>query len=224
MLARRRSQLLSILAVLTVLSVVVTACAPAAPAPPAPPAQAPAATSAPAPTTAPAPSVAVSTSAAPTTTTPITPTAVTTATAATAAPAAAAPAQAAPGKKFTVALVQGVKGDAFYVTMERGARTEANLLGLDLTVDGPQQFSAVQQTPIVDAMIAKSVDALLDCCHGQAVDDRADQAGQRRRHPGDLRRHLHRRRAAITSRDRSPSRSPTSARTTCSAARSPATP
>jgi ribose transport system substrate-binding protein len=166
MLAPRRSRLLSVLAVLTVLSVVVTACSPVAPAPAAP-TQAPAATSAPVATTAPAPTAAVSTSAAPTTTTPVTPTVATTATVPSAAPtAAAAPATptaaaAAPGKKFTVALVQGVKGDAFYVTMERGARTEANLLGMDLTVDGPQQFNAVQQTPIVDAMIAKKIDALL---------------------------------------------------------------
>jgi len=163
MLARHRSQLLSVFAVLTVLSVVVTACVPSTPAPAAP-TQAPAATSAPAATTAPAPTAAVSTSTAPTTTTTttttVTPTAVTTATVPTAAPTAAAAAPA-PGKKFTVALVQGVKGDAFYVTMEKGARTEANLLGLDLTVDGPQQFNAVQQTPIVDAMIAKKIDALL---------------------------------------------------------------
>jgi ribose transport system substrate-binding protein len=132
---------------------------------PAAPTQAPAATSAPAATTAPVPTAAVSTSTtAPTTTTTttttITPTAVTTATVPTAAPTAAAAAPA-PGKKFTVALLQGVKGDAFYVTMEKGARTEANLLGLDLTVDGPQQFNAVQQTPIVDAMIAKKISALM---------------------------------------------------------------
>ncbi len=153
MLARRRSQLLSVLAVVTVLGMVVTACAPATTAPAAS-SQAPAA---PVATTAPAPTVAGPSSA------PVAPTEATTATVPTAAPAptAAAAAPAAPGKKFTVALVQGVKGDAFYVTMERGARTEANLLGMDLTVDGPQQFSAVQQTPIVDAMIAKKVDALL---------------------------------------------------------------
>jgi ribose transport system substrate-binding protein len=73
----------------------------------------------------------------------------------TAAPAAAA------GQKPTVALVVGVKDDAFYITMERGARMAADLYGLDLVVDGPAQFSAVQQTPIVDAMIAKKVDVLL---------------------------------------------------------------
>jgi ribose transport system substrate-binding protein len=73
----------------------------------------------------------------------------------TAAPAAAA------GEKPTVALVVGVKGDAFYVTMERGARMAADLYGFNLVADGPAQFSAVQQTPIVDAMIAKKVDVLL---------------------------------------------------------------
>jgi ribose transport system substrate-binding protein len=63
--------------------------------------------------------------------------------------------------KATIALLQGVKGDAFYVTMARGASEMATQLGIQLTVDGPQQFSAVQQTPIVDAMIAKKIDALL---------------------------------------------------------------
>ncbi len=37
----------------------------------------------------------------------------------------------------------------------------ADRLGMDLVVDGPAQFNATQQTPIVDAMIAKKVDAIL---------------------------------------------------------------
>jgi ribose transport system substrate-binding protein len=61
----------------------------------------------------------------------------------------------------TIALVVGVKGDAFYVTMQHGAQAEADKLGANLVVDGPAQFSAVQQTPIVDAMIASKVDALM---------------------------------------------------------------
>jgi ribose transport system substrate-binding protein len=63
--------------------------------------------------------------------------------------------------KPTVALVVGVKDDGFYVTMEKGARIKAEELGVNLVVDGPAQFNAALQTPIVDAMIARRVDALL---------------------------------------------------------------
>lgn len=61
----------------------------------------------------------------------------------------------------TVALVVGVKGDPFYVTMQKGAQAEADAMGAQLVVDGPAQFNPVQQTPIVDAMIARRVDALI---------------------------------------------------------------
>src|SRR5205809_437138 len=64
-------------------------------------------------------------------------------------------------KKYTLALVQGVKGDPFYVTMEKGAQAMANKLGATLVVDGPAQFNASLQAPIVDALIAKKVDALI---------------------------------------------------------------
>jgi ribose transport system substrate-binding protein len=66
-------------------------------------------------------------------------------------------AQASP----TIALVVGVKGDPFYVTMQKGAQAEADAMGAQLIVDGPAQFNPVQQTPIVDAMIARRVDALI---------------------------------------------------------------
>ncbi len=61
----------------------------------------------------------------------------------------------------TIALVVGVKGDPFYVTMQKGAQAEADAMGAELIVDGPAQFDAVQQTPIVDALIARRVDALI---------------------------------------------------------------
>src|SRR5262249_45748408 len=60
-----------------------------------------------------------------------------------------------------IALVVGVKGDPFYVTMQRGAQDQADAMGATLIVDGPAQFSPVQQTPIVDALIASKVDALI---------------------------------------------------------------
>jgi ribose transport system substrate-binding protein len=61
----------------------------------------------------------------------------------------------------TIALVVGVKGDPFYVTMQKGAQAEADKVGAELIVDGPAQFDAVQQTPIVDALIARKIDALI---------------------------------------------------------------
>jgi ribose transport system substrate-binding protein len=61
----------------------------------------------------------------------------------------------------TIALVVGVKGDPFYVTMQRGAQEMADSMGANLIVDGPAQFNPVQQTPIVDALIARHVDALI---------------------------------------------------------------
>ncbi len=72
----------------------------------------------------------------------------------------AEPAEEAMGK-FTVALAYGVKNDGFYITMEKGAQAMADQLGMELLADGPGQFDATLQTPIVDAMIAKGIDALM---------------------------------------------------------------
>lgn len=83
--------------------------------------------------------------------------------AAPAAPASTAGGEtsAATGEKPLIALIVGVKGDPFYVTMEKGARAKAEELGAELVVDGPAQFDPTLQTPIVDAMIAKGIKALL---------------------------------------------------------------
>src|SRR5438309_5109115 len=66
---------------------------------------------------------------------------------------------------YTFVLIQGVKGDPFYVTMQKGAQAMADKLGVKLIVDGPAQFSATLQSPIVDAYIAKKVDVIIitDC-------------------------------------------------------------
>ncbi len=81
--------------------------------------------------------------------------------AAPAADAAAAPAADAAGEPVKVALVYGVKGDGFYVTMEAGARARAEEVGnVDFTADGPAQFDAVLQRPILDAVVASKPDAI----------------------------------------------------------------
>src|SRR4051812_22685026 len=63
------------------------------------------------------------------------------------------------GKDLT--LVAGVKGDEFYITMNCGAKFEAQKDGATLNFQGPNEFSADQQTPIVNAVAAKKPDAVL---------------------------------------------------------------
>jgi len=75
------------------------------------------------------------------------------------APAVEAPAEAA-GEAPTVALIYGVKGDGFYVTMEAGARAKAEEMGIDFFADGPAQFQPALQVPILDAVIAQQPDAI----------------------------------------------------------------
>jgi ribose transport system substrate-binding protein len=82
---------------------------------------------------------------------------------------------------YTFVLIQGVKGDPFYVTMQKGAQDMADKLGVKLLVDGPAQFSATLQVPIVDAYIAKKVDVMIiAACDKQAMIaplQRANDAG-----------------------------------------------
>jgi ribose transport system substrate-binding protein len=63
------------------------------------------------------------------------------------------------GKELT--LVAGVKGDEFYITMNCGAQAEAKKQGASLNFQGPNEFSADLQTPIVNAVAAKQPDAVL---------------------------------------------------------------
>jgi ribose transport system substrate-binding protein len=66
------------------------------------------------------------------------------------------------GKKaYKLTLVAGVKGDEFYITMNCGAQAEAKANGATLDFQGPDQFDAAQQTPIVNAVQAKKPDAVL---------------------------------------------------------------
>ncbi len=65
------------------------------------------------------------------------------------------------GETYEVAFVQGVAGDEFYITMECGIQEAAEELGVDVTVQGPQQFDPALQTPIVDSIAASQPDGLL---------------------------------------------------------------
>src|SRR5215207_11178225 len=65
------------------------------------------------------------------------------------------------GENYKVTLIAGVKGDEFYITMSCGAQEEAKKQGVTLDFQGPDQFDASLQTPIVNAVIAKKPDAIL---------------------------------------------------------------
>jgi ribose transport system substrate-binding protein len=65
------------------------------------------------------------------------------------------------GEDYKVTLIAGVKGDEFYITMNCGAQEEAKKQGVALDFQGPDQFDASLQTPIVNAVIAKKPDAIL---------------------------------------------------------------
>ena len=63
------------------------------------------------------------------------------------------------GGKLT--LIAGVKGDEFYITMNCGAQEEAKKLGYSLDFQGPDQFDASLQTPVVNAVAADKPDGVL---------------------------------------------------------------
>jgi ribose transport system substrate-binding protein len=65
------------------------------------------------------------------------------------------------GGNKQLTLIAGVKGDEFYITMNCGAQAEAKKEGASLNFQGPNEFAADQQTPIVNAVAAKKPDAVL---------------------------------------------------------------
>jgi ribose transport system substrate-binding protein len=65
------------------------------------------------------------------------------------------------GGDRSMTLIAGVRGDEFYITMNCGAQAEAKKLGVSLDFQGPNEFDAAQQTPIVNAVAADKPDAIL---------------------------------------------------------------
>ncbi len=68
---------------------------------------------------------------------------------------------ASPGNAWNLTLIQGVKGDPFYVTMACGAQAAATELGVNLTVTGGDSWDATVQTPIVDSVTAAHPDGVI---------------------------------------------------------------
>jgi ribose transport system substrate-binding protein len=65
-------------------------------------------------------------------------------------------------KSYKMTFVQGVAGDGFYVTMACGIKAEAAKLGnITVNVQGPSQFDATLQNPIIASVTAAKPDALL---------------------------------------------------------------
>jgi ribose transport system substrate-binding protein len=76
--------------------------------------------------------------------------------------ASSASASSASGKTYSLSFIQGVAGDGFYVTMGCGMQAEAKKLG-DATVNiqGPAQFDATLQNPIIESVTASHPDAIM---------------------------------------------------------------
>jgi ribose transport system substrate-binding protein len=68
----------------------------------------------------------------------------------------------ASGKNYKMTFIQGVAGDGFYVTMGCGIQAEAKKLGnVTVNIQGPSQFDATLQNPIIQSVTAAKPDAIL---------------------------------------------------------------
>ncbi len=65
-------------------------------------------------------------------------------------------------KTYKLTLLQGVRGDEFYVSMACGAKAAAAKLGnVKLDVQGPQKFDASLQIPILNGIAARKPDVIM---------------------------------------------------------------
>jgi ribose transport system substrate-binding protein len=91
-----------------------------------------------------------------------TPTEAPTATNAAPASAATPPGVAATSaKQITIGFVPGETKDPFFISMQVGAQQEAAKLGVNLIWEGAPNYSPSDQTPYVNAMVSRKVDALI---------------------------------------------------------------
>ena len=66
------------------------------------------------------------------------------------------------GKSYKMTFIQGVAGDGFYVTMGCGIQAEAKKIGnITVNIQGPSQFDATLQNPIIQSVTAAHPDAIL---------------------------------------------------------------
>jgi ribose transport system substrate-binding protein len=86
------------------------------------------------------------------------------------------------GKSYSMTFVQGVAGDGFYVTMGCGIKAEAKKIGnISVNIQGPTQFDATLQNPIIASVTSSKPSALLiapdDVSASQTPIDQAIAAG-----------------------------------------------
>jgi len=134
-------RILSLVCVIVALSMILAACAQ------------PTATQAPQPTTAPAAQPTKPPAAAPTTPPAAAPTKPPAA-APTTPPATQPTTPPAAAKPYKIGFLAGV-ADPFYYTMQRGAEQAAADLGVELVTQIPEKWNVTQQTPMLDAMVAR---------------------------------------------------------------------
>ena len=66
------------------------------------------------------------------------------------------------GKTYKMTFIQGVAGDGFYVTMGCGIKAEAAKLGnVTVNIQGPTQFDATLQNPIIESVTAAKPNTIL---------------------------------------------------------------
>jgi len=75
--------------------------------------------------------------------------------------AAGSASTSAAAKSYNLELIVGTKNDNFYVTMECGAQAEAKKLGMNITVNGPADFTVAEQKPLIDDALSTKPDGLL---------------------------------------------------------------
>lgn len=65
------------------------------------------------------------------------------------------------GGSYKLAFVQGVTGDAFYITMGCAVQEEAKKEGATVDIQGPQKFDPTLQTPVLQSVVSSRPDAIL---------------------------------------------------------------
>ncbi|HLZ60162.1 MAG TPA: ABC transporter substrate-binding protein [Ktedonosporobacter sp.] len=84
------------------------------------------------------------------------------------------------GKKYTVVFIAGIQGVPFYNMVKLGAQDEATKKGVTLQADAPAQWDPNLQTQIVNAYIAKNVDAIIIApCDNQVLVNPLKQASDK---------------------------------------------
>lgn len=63
-------------------------------------------------------------------------------------------------KQITIGFVPGVTTDPFFISMQVGAQAEAQKLGVNLLWQGASTYNPSSQTPVVDSLISRGVNAL----------------------------------------------------------------